>query len=155
MLFVIKITTNKEDTVMKAIKERVEKKQLQVYSIIRPHGVRGYIILEAEDKDSAEEAVFNFRYVKGILRKNVTYEEIKPMIEPKIEEINIEKNDIVEIISEPFKKEKAKVVRVDKQKGEAVVVLLQAAIPIPVTISLDNLRVIRREEISEEKEENE
>jgi transcriptional antiterminator NusG len=73
------------------------------------------------------------------------YEEIKPMIQPVIAEMNIEKNDIVEIISEPFKKEQARVIRVEKQKGEAVVTLLNAAIPIPVTVKLDNLRVIRRE----------
>lgn len=150
MLFVIKVTTNKEENVMNMIRERVEKKQLQVYSLSKPHGLRGYIILESEDKDSAEEAVFNSTYVKGILRKTVTYEEIKGMIQPNIEEMNIEKNDIVEIISEPFKKEKAKVVRVDKQKGEAVVTLLQAAIPIPVTIKLDNLKVIRREDLEKE-----
>lgn len=146
MIYIIKVTTNKEENVMRMIKDKVERKQLQVYSIIQPHGLRGYIILEAADRESAEEAVFNLPYVKGILRKNVSYEEIKNMVEPKIEEMNIEKNDIVEIIGEPFKKEKAKVIRVDKQKGEAVVTLLQATIPIPITIKLDNLRVIRREE---------
>ena len=39
------------------------------------------------------------------------------MLEPITADIKIEKNDIVEIIAEPFKKEKAKVVRVDKAKG--------------------------------------
>jgi transcriptional antiterminator NusG len=74
------------------------------------------------------------------------------MVEPKASEIKIEKSDIVEIISEPFKNEKAKVVRVDKASGEAVVSLLGAAVPIPVTVKLDNLRVIRREELEEEKD---
>lgn len=69
--------------------------------------------------------------------------------------MNIEKSDIVEIISEPFKKEQARVIRVDKQKGEAVVTLLNAAIPIPVTVKLDNLRVIRRENERTEEEEKE
>jgi len=59
------------------------------------------------------------------------------------------------MISEPFKKEKAKVVRVDKQKGEAVVTLLEAAIPIPVTVKLDNIKVIRRESDEEKEEEEE
>jgi transcription termination/antitermination protein NusG len=68
------------------------------------------------------------------------------MLEPVAADIKIEKNDIVEIISEPFKNEKAKVIRVDKAKGECVVSLLGAAVPIPVTVKLDNLRVIRREE---------
>jgi len=150
MIFIIKVTTNKEDRVLEMIQDKVEKKQLPVYSVARPHGLRGYILLEAEEREVAEEAAFNLPYVKGILPKVVTYEEIKNMLEPKVTEIKIEKNDIVEIISEPFKKEKAKVVRVDKQKGEAIVTLLQAAIPIPVTVKIDNLRIIRREEETEE-----
>jgi bifunctional DNA-binding transcriptional regulator/antitoxin component of YhaV-PrlF toxin-antitoxin module len=67
------------------------------------------------------------------------------MIEPVLEEINIEKGDIVEIIGEPFKKEKAKVIRVDKSKGDAVVTLLAAVVPIPVTVKLDNVKVVRRD----------
>ena len=146
MIFVIKVTSSKEDKAVDLITERIQKKSLQVFSLARPHGMTGYIFLEAEGRASAEEAVFNLPYVKGIVGKTITYEEIKSMMEPVIAEMNIEKGDIVEIISEPFKKEQAKVVRVDKQKGEAIVTLLNAAIPIPVTVKLDNLRVIRRDE---------
>lgn len=155
MIFVIKVVTNKEDRVLEMIAEKVRKKQLQVYSLARPHGLRGYIFLEAVDRESAEEAVFDLQYVKGIIGKTLTYEEIKNMIEPSVAEMKIEKNDIVEILAEPFKKEKAKVLRVDKQKEEAVVTLLEAAIPIPVTVKLDNLKVIKREESEEEEEEDE
>ncbi len=151
MIYVTKVTTNKEDKVMEMIQDKIEKKQLQVYSIARPHGLRGYIFLEAPERDIAEEAAFDLPYVKGILAKTVTYDEIKSMLEPKVAEVHIEKNDIVEILAEPFKKEKAKVLRIDKQKGEAVVTLLGAVIPIPVTVKLDNLRVIRREELEESK----
>lgn len=144
-IYVIKVTTNKEDRALDLISDKVRKKNLNVYSLARPHGLRGYLFLEAEDRDSAEEAAFNLPYVKGIIGKTVTYEEIKNMLEPVMEEINIEKGDIVEIIGEPFKKEKAKVVRIDKTKGEVIVTLLAAVVPIPVTVKLDNVKVIRRE----------
>lgn len=147
MIFILKVTTNKEDRALELIEEKVTKKNLNVFSIARPHGLRGYILLEAEDKDSAEEAAFNLPYVKGIIGKTVTYEEIKSMVEPETAQVSIEKGDIVEMIGEPFKKEKAKVIRVDLQKGEAVVSLLGAAIPIPVTIKLDNIKAIRREDL--------
>ena len=155
MIFIIKVTTNKEDRALELISKRIHQKQLQVYSLARPHGLRGYIFLEAEDRESAEEAAFNLPYVKGIVGKTVTYDEIKNMIEPVLEEINIEKGDIVEIIGEPFKKEKAKVIRIDKGKGEAVVTLLAAVVPIPVTVKLDNVKVIRREKQEGEQEEGE
>ncbi len=145
MIYVIKVTTNKEDKAVEMIEDKAKKKELNVYSLARPHGLRGYIFLEADERETAEESAFNLPYVKGIIGKTITYEEIKNMLEPTVAELNIEKNDIVEIISEPFKKEKAKVVRIDKQKEEAVVSLLGAQVPIPVTVKLDNLRVIRRD----------
>jgi len=144
-IFIIKVTTNKEDRALELISDKVHKKDLNIHSLARPHGLRGYIFLEAADRDSAEDAAYNLPYVKGIIGKTVSYEEIKNMLEPVLEEINIEKGDIVEIIGEPFKKEKAKVVRVDKSKGDAVVTLLAAVVPIPVTVKLDNVKVIRRE----------
>ena len=135
------------------IADRIEKKDLNIYSVSRPHGLRGYILLEAEDRDSAEEAVFNLPYVKGIIGKTIGYEEIKNMVEPSVETISIKEGDIVEMISEPFKKEKAKVVRIDKQKEEVVVSLLGAVVPLPVTVKLDNVKVIRREEMEEAEDE--
>tara|TARA_Y100000310_G_scaffold188555_1_gene188523 strand:+ start:8303 stop:8977 length:675 start_codon:yes stop_codon:yes gene_type:complete len=150
LIFVIKVTTNKEDRALELITERVKKKKIEVYAVARPHGLRGYVFLESPDKEHTEEAVFNLPYVKGIIGKTVTYKDIKQMLEPVPAEIKIEKDDIIEIISEPFKNEKAKVIRVDKIKGECVVSLLGAVVPIPVTIKLDNIRVIRREELEGE-----
>src|SRR3989338_5269359 len=152
MLFIIKVTTNKEDKAIDMISDRSQKKNLNVSALVRPHGLKGYIILEATDRDSAEEAAYDLPYVKGIIGKTITYEEIKNMLEPKIENIKIEIGDIVEMIAEPFKNEKAKVTRIDKQKGEVVVSLLGASVPIPVTVKLDNVKVIRREDKVEESE---
>jgi transcription termination/antitermination protein NusG len=151
-IFVIKVTTNKEDRAMEMISDKIHKKDLGVHSLTRPHGLRGYIFLEAPEREIAEEAAYNLPYVKGIIGKTITFEEIKNMLTPNLEEVNINEGDIIEIIGEPFKKEKAKVTRVDKQKGEVVVSLLGAVVPIPVTVKIDNVRVIRRED--EEGEEN-
>lgn len=149
MIFVIRVTTNKEDQVAELIADRARKKSLNVASVTHPHGVRGYLFLEADIRETAEEACYNLQYVKGIIGKTVEYEEIKNMVEPIIAEVKIEKGDIVEIIAEPFKKSKAKVIRIDKPKEEAVVELLEAAVRIPITVKIDNLRVIRREEKEE------
>ena len=152
MIFIIKVTTNKEERAVDMIAERIKKKELNVFSVLRPHGLRGYILLEAEDRESAEEAVFNLPYVKGIIGKTIGYEEIKNMVEPSVTTISIKEDDIVEMIAEPFKKEKAKVLRIDKQKEEVIVSLLGAVVPLPVKVKLDNVKVIRREEGGEENE---
>ncbi|MCW8965514.1 MAG: transcription elongation factor Spt5 [Candidatus Pacearchaeota archaeon] len=150
MIFIIKVITNKEERALEMISDRAEKKKLNVFTVLRPHGLRGYIFLEAADRDSAEEAVFNLPYVKGIIGKTIDYEEIKNMVEPTAVAVSIKEGDIVEIIAEPFKKEKAKVLRIDTQKEEVVVSLLGAVVPLPVTIKLDNVKVIRREEGDED-----
>jgi transcription termination/antitermination protein NusG len=146
MIFIVKVTTNKEERVLDMIADRVQKKNLNVFSVLRPHGLRGYILLEAEDRESAEESAFDLPYVKGIIGKTIAYEEIKNMVEPSVATVSIKEGDIVEIIAEPFKKEKAKVLRIDKQKEEVVVSLLGAVVPLSVTVKLDNVKVIRREE---------
>ncbi|MEK6758022.1 MAG: transcription elongation factor Spt5 [Nanoarchaeota archaeon] len=149
MIFIIKVTTNKEERAVDMIADRVQKKKINIFSISRPHGLRGYILLEAADRDSAEEGVFNLQYVKGIIGKTIGYEEIKNMVEISAATISIKEGDIVEMIAEPFKKEKAKVIRIDKQKEEVVVSLLGAVVPLPVTVKLDNVKVVRRDEEGE------
>jgi transcription termination/antitermination protein NusG len=153
-IFIIKVTTNKEERALEMISNRAEKNNLLVYSIVKPHGLKGYIILEAADRESAEEAAFNLPYVKGIIGKTVEYAEIQQMLEPKVEDVNIEVGDIVEMIGQTFKGEKAKVTRIDKQKGEVIVSLLGASVPIPVTVKMDNVKVIRRESDEEDDSED-
>ncbi len=151
MIFIIKVTTNKEEKAVDMIAERAEKKGINAYAVLKPHGLRGYVLVEAEDRESAEEAVFNLPYVKGIIGKTIGYDEIKNMIEPSMTTISIKEGDIIEIIGSTLKGEKAKVIRIDKQKEEVVVNLLGAVVQLPVTIKIDNVKVIRREEEEEEK----
>ena len=146
MIFIIKVTTNKEERAVDMISDRAKKKNLNVFSVLRPHGLRGYIFLEAEDRESAEEAVFNLPYVKGIIGKTIEYSEIQGMVQPTIESVSIKEGDIVEMIGSTLKGEKAKVLRIDKQKEEVVVSLFGAVVPLPVTVKIDNVKVIRREE---------
>lgn len=154
MIFIIKVTTNKEEKAVDMIAEKSKKKNLEVFSVSRPHGLRGYILLEAENREAAEEAVFNLPYVKGIIGKTIEYEEVKNMIEPSITTVSIKEGDIVEIIGATLKGEKAKVLRIDKQKEEVVVSLLGAVVPLPVTVKIDNVKVIRREEGDNDDENN-
>jgi len=150
VIFIIKVTTNKEERAVDMIADRATKKNLNIYSVSRPHGLRGYILLEAEDRESAEEAVFNLPYVKGIIGKTIGYEEIESMVKPTVETVSIQEGDIIEIIGSTLKGEKAKVLRIDKQKEEVVVSLLGAVVPLPVTVKIDNVKVVRRENEGDE-----
>ena len=155
-IFALRTTANREDQVMDFVVSNAQKKKIEVYSVVRPHGMRGYIFIEAATKTDAEQAAFNIPYARGILKDPVKYSEIEHMLEQVKHEMNIQKNDIVEIISGPFKRENAKVTRIDKTKEEVVVELLEAAVPIPITVKMDAVKVIRREtEATATKEEEE
>ena len=154
-IFALRTTANREDQVMDFVTSNAKRKKLEVYSVVRPHGMRGYIFVEAATKTDAEQSAFNVPYARGILSKPVEYKEIEHMLEQVKVDVNIQKNDIVEIISGPFKREQAKVTRIDKTKEEVVVELLEAAVPIPITVRLDAVKVIRRETEEEEEKEKE
>ncbi len=144
-IFALRTTANREDQVMDFVTSNAQKRKLEVYSLIRPHGMRGYIFIEASKKAEAEQAAFNVPYARGILKDPIQFSEIEHMLELTKREVNIQKNDIAEIISGPFKREKCKITRIDKSKEEVVVELLHAAVPIPITVKMDAVKVIRRE----------
>ncbi|MBD3259337.1 transcription elongation factor Spt5 [Candidatus Woesearchaeota archaeon] len=146
MIFSLRTTANREDQVVDFLAASAKKKKLEIYSVIRPHGMRSYIFIEAANRIEAETAAFEVPYARGVLPEPVPYEEIEHMVETVKKEINIQKGDIAEIISGPFKREKCKITKVDKEKEEVVVELLEAAVPIPITLKIDSLKVIRREE---------
>lgn len=144
-IFALRTTANREDQVLSFVGSNAKRKKLAIYSVVRPHGMRGYVFLEAASKSDAEQAAFGVPYARGILPKVVEYKEIEHMLEQVAKDMNIKKNDIIEIISGAFKREKAKVSRIDRQKEEVVVELLEAAVPIPITLPMDAVKVIRRE----------
>jgi transcription termination/antitermination protein NusG len=144
-IFALRTTANREDQVLAFLGSNVKKKSLGVTAVVRPHGMRGYVFVEAYTRADAEQAAFNVPYARGILPNEIEYKEIEHMLDKVKQEYNIQKNDIAEIISGPFKREKAKVTRVDTVKEEVVVELLEAVVSIPITLKMDAIKVIRRE----------
>src|SRR3989338_6576047 len=98
-IFGLRTTANRESQVMDFVASNAKKKKLNVYSVIQPHGMRGYIFLEAATRVDAEQAAFNVPYARGILKKQIEYKEIEHMLEQVKREVNMQKNDICEIIS--------------------------------------------------------
>ena len=144
-IYALRTTANREDQVLDFVSSNAQKKNLNIYALIKPHGLRGYIFIESDNKEDVEQAFHGVPYARGLLPNTINYSEIEHMIEQVKVQVNIQKNDIVEIITGPFKREKAKVARIDQQKEEVVVELLEAAVPIPITVKLDSIKVIRRD----------
>ncbi len=153
-IFGLRTAANREDQVVDYLISKLQKKPQGVLAVIRPHGMRGYIFIEASSKQDAEATLQGVPYARGLLPHEIPYPEIEHMLEQVKVEMNIRKKDIVEIISGPFKRENAKVIRINKQKEEIVVELLEAAVPIPITVKMDAVKVVRRES-SEDDEDKE
>lgn len=145
-IYALRTTANREDQVLAFLSSNVKKKGLAVSAVIRPHGMRGYVFVEALTRSDAEQAAYGVPYARGILPNEIDYKEIEHMLDKVKQEVNVKKNDIAEIISGPFKREKAKVVRIDPVKEEVVVELLEAVVSIPITLKMDAIKVIRRED---------
>ena len=149
IIFGLRTTANREDQVLDFVSSNAQKRNLNIYTLIKPHGLRGYIFIESDNKEDVEQAFHGVPYARGLLPNTINYSEIEHMIEQVKVQVNIQKSDIVEIITGPFKREKAKVTRIDQQKEEVVVELLEAAVPIPITVKLDSIKVIRRDKEEE------
>ena len=144
-IFGLRTAANREDQVVDYLISKLKRKAEGILAVIRPHGMRGYIFVEATSKQEAETTLHGVPYARGLLPREIPYPEIEHMLEQVKIEMNIKKGDIVEIISGPFKRENARVMRINKQKEEIVVELLESAVPIPITVKMDAVKVIRRD----------
>ena len=143
-IFTIRTGVGREEQVMDSLSTNAQKAE-GIHALLSPHGVVGYIFVEAASRMDAEIGSAGVPYARGILPGEIPYAEIEHMLEQVKVEMNVHKNDIVEIISGAFKRENAKVMRINRQKEEIVVELLESAVPIPITVKMDAVKVIRRE----------
>lgn len=143
-IFVVRTGAGRESQVLDFLQAKA-KKEDGVFSFISPQGMRGYILSEAENIKCLQEVCRGIPYARNVLPKETNYEEIEHLIEFKPEQVNITEGDIVRIIAGPFKGEKAKVTRLEKTKSEVIVELLEAAVPIPITLNLDSVKVVEKE----------
>ncbi len=142
MLFAYRVTAGQEAIVADLLYEKIKKMHAPVAALITSPRLRGYVIAEASDELEAKRVITNVPHVKGVLHRSMLIGDIQTLLESKPAEIKLEKDQLVEIVSGPFKGEKAKVVRVNLEKEEVTVELVEVAVPIPVTIKMGTLKAI-------------
>lgn len=145
MIVTIRTTVGRENAVIETLTSRIKNMSLNIQSIFHPGELKGYIFLEG-DIEVINELIKGVPHVKGIIRKEVSMNDIKKFLEVKKIEIKINRGDVVEVTGGPFKNEKGKVTRVDEAKGELTIEFLEAAVPIPITIPIDSARLIEAAE---------
>ncbi len=150
MIYTIRTTVGRENAVIEALVKRIKSRNLDIKSIFHPDELKGYIFIEGDEK-AVVETIKGMPHIKGMIRRKVKISEIKRFLEERKIEIKLKRGDIVEVVGGPFKNEKGKITRVDEAKEEVTLELLDAAVPIPITVPIESVRLIEAAEKSEEK----
>ncbi|MCX6819268.1 MAG: transcription elongation factor Spt5 [Candidatus Aenigmarchaeota archaeon] len=140
MMSTIRTTTGRENVVIDSIISRVKARVIPIKSLFHPEELRGYVFIEGDIND-IEASIKGIPHVRGTINKEITMDQLERFLISEKREIKVESGDIVEIIGGPFKGEKAKITRVNDMKNEVTVEFLEAAIPIPITISTNSVRI--------------
>ena len=144
MITTIRTTTGRESVVIDALVTRIKNKKLPIKSVFCMEELRGYVFLEGETEEQVEAAVKGIPHIRGLVAHGVKFTELEKFLVPEKREIKLDIGDIVEVIGGPFKGERAKITRVDETKGEITVEMLEAPIPIPVTIAAASVRMYEK-----------
>ena len=153
-IYAYRVVSGQEQVVMKMLLRKIKAEKLAVYSIIHIEDMKGYMLVEAENEIAARLAAAKIQHIKGVLPKEIKIEEIEHSLTSKMRSISdkVSKGDIVELISGPFKGERAKVLRLDDKKDELTVELIDVAVPIPVTIKSNVIKLRQRASDTKEEE---
>ncbi|MDO8647779.1 MAG: transcription elongation factor Spt5 [Candidatus Diapherotrites archaeon] len=166
MIFTIRTTVNQESMVVDILTEKVRHEDLNIYSFAVLPGLKGYILVEADNEMTVRRAIANVPNIKGkgivgtsFLKKRASQGEEEDVVGGEVRVVKIAELDSlleskplmksikvgqkVELIAGPFKGEKARVLRVNDPKEEVTVELLEASVKIPVTISAEHIRIIK------------
>lgn len=152
--FIVRTAPGREDKFMESAQKLISKKEGHgIYSIFRPELVKGYVFVEGESLTKVVDAFRSVPNSKGVIRKEIEFSELEKYFDKEAEKVLVNERDVVEVIAGPFKGDKGRVTRIVPGKDEVVIEPLNSPVPIPITLSLDDVRVV--EEESEVNYENE
>ena len=143
-IFAVRTTAGQEKNVANLIASRVESNRLPVKAVLVPEMLKGYVFIEAEGPHFVEDAIAGIKHVRSRVPGIVSFSEVEKyiVVKPVVEELDLD--DVVEIISGPFKGMRAKITRIDKTKGEVTLELLEATFTLPITVHADYVKVVEK-----------
>ena len=140
----IKTSRGYEREVADTLLARAEDKPDVVFALLVPSALRGYVFAEGMSFEGVREMLKGIRKARGLVEGETTLKEVEPLLVPKVTVEGFVEGAIVELISGPFKGEKARVKKIDQAKEEITVELIEAVVPIPVTVRGDHVRMLEK-----------
>jgi len=167
-LFIVKTAIGSEKRVADEMQARLmgsgslSKIQDDIYGILHPTGMRGYVMVESSALHHVEKLIGRsggrdpkarrglnqtpLKNAKTVLPGEAPLKDILPYLEPKAVTSGIEVGCIVEIVTGAFKGEKARVTSVAETKEEVSMELYEQPIPMTLKMRGDHVRVVERVE---------
>lgn len=148
MMYGVRTTIGQEKIVADALRVKMKKEGEDIYSLTMIDGLRGYIVIEARDEAEVKKLTYKAPHIRGVIAGEMKLDELEHFFETKSLTKGIERGDTVELTSGAFKGEKARVIRVDEGKEKITVEIIEAAVPIPITVDASNVRLIANTELA-------
>jgi transcriptional antiterminator NusG len=143
-IFAVRTTAGQEKNVANLIAAKVQMSKLPIKAVLVPETLKGYVFVEAEGPHFVEEAIAGIKHVRSRVSGIVSFPEIERHIVVKSVIEELDDDDVVEIISGPFKGMQAKITRLDKTKGEVTLELLEATFTLPITVHADYVKLVKK-----------
>ncbi|MBI5223661.1 transcription elongation factor Spt5 [Candidatus Micrarchaeota archaeon] len=145
MIYALRVTSGQEKILAEMLVKKSKAEKLNIYSVIYLDNIKGYLFVEADEENTVVKLTQKIKHVKGFLRKSMALAEIQNLIQmSSSQSVTTEPGDTVEMVSGPFKGERAKVIKIDEAKDEITVELVEVAVPIPVTVKTKMLRLFKK-----------
>lgn len=141
-IYTLRTTVGRERTVLDSIDAKLKIRNPGIKSILSPSELKGYMFIEGTEEE-IHAAIQGIPHIKGIINKPLEVKDLANFFTHDIKDIKMKEGDIVEVVGGPFKREKAKILRIDEAKREAKIELVESPVPIPITIKLDLLKATR------------
>ena len=152
-IFTLKTQVGKEQNSADLINSRADKSKIKIPSILVTPELRGYIFLESYNIERIKEMIKTVSYARNMLEGDIPIDQIEHFLVPASAVAKITEGDVVEMVAGPFRGETAKVTHIDDAKEEITVELFESVVPIPITVRGEQVRVIKRKEEDQKKEE--
>ncbi|MHA1605408.1 MAG: transcription elongation factor Spt5 [Candidatus Freyarchaeota archaeon] len=146
-IFALRTTIGQEKNVAALIEKRMKgNPEADIKAIMAPESLNGYVFIEAPSPREVNMIIAGIPHVRGKVVGKIDIEELDDFLIPKPSTEGINRGDIVEITGGPFKGEKAKVTRIDPDKEDVVLELIESQYPIPVKVHADYVKLVERGE---------
>lgn len=115
-----------------------------VYAVLVVDAMKGYVFIEAANAQVVGESVAGFKHVKSQVPGIIRLQDVEKFLVTRDILAELGVNDTVEVVAGPFKGMRARITRIEPQRAEVTIILLDAPYQLPVTVDANYLKIVEK-----------